>query len=221
MIARLDRLLEPYGGLGAIPRALQISHWMLDNELAQLQTLRHHPAADFPGGRGVHPERRAQRALALQREQIAALKALGYGNGEARLALHEVGLAHRAAGVVSESRPARGSGSGMVDLYNEFFRFPVLPYQRARCTSCSVAAALTLGRGRVGALRRRAPGGAAAAGRSDAPEPPARYRATLFETPAVARALGAAGRMVLRNIVAPSGPAGARRSSASPSPWRS
>ena len=38
VIAQLDRLLEPYGGLGAIPRALQLSHWTLENELAQLQT---------------------------------------------------------------------------------------------------------------------------------------------------------------------------------------
>ena len=38
VIARLDRLLEPYGGLGAIPRALQLSHWTLENELAQLQS---------------------------------------------------------------------------------------------------------------------------------------------------------------------------------------
>ena len=37
-IARLDRILEPYGGLGAIPRALQLSHWTVENELAQLQS---------------------------------------------------------------------------------------------------------------------------------------------------------------------------------------
>jgi putative ABC transport system permease protein len=30
-IASLDRLLEPYGGLGAIPRALQLSHWTVEN----------------------------------------------------------------------------------------------------------------------------------------------------------------------------------------------
>ena len=30
-IARLDRILEPYGGLGAIPRALQLSHWTVEN----------------------------------------------------------------------------------------------------------------------------------------------------------------------------------------------
>jgi putative ABC transport system permease protein len=33
VIDRLDRLLELYGGLGAIPRAQQISHWYLESEL--------------------------------------------------------------------------------------------------------------------------------------------------------------------------------------------
>ena len=31
-MARLDRLLEPYGGLGAYPRRLQLSAWTLSNE---------------------------------------------------------------------------------------------------------------------------------------------------------------------------------------------
>ena len=37
VIARLDRLLEPYGGLGAISRDLQASHFYLDAELAGLK----------------------------------------------------------------------------------------------------------------------------------------------------------------------------------------
>ena len=39
VIARLDRLIAVYGGLGAIPRSLQTSHWYLDNELRQLQSV--------------------------------------------------------------------------------------------------------------------------------------------------------------------------------------
>jgi putative ABC transport system permease protein len=38
VIAKLDRRLEPYGGLGAVPRRLQQSAWTLDNELVQLST---------------------------------------------------------------------------------------------------------------------------------------------------------------------------------------
>jgi len=38
VIADLDRLAEPFGGLGAVPRRLQQSAWTLDNELVQLST---------------------------------------------------------------------------------------------------------------------------------------------------------------------------------------
>ena len=60
VIARLDRLLEPdYGGLGAIPRSLQTSHWYLSNELAQLRTSGALRAGDLPRRRGVPAERGA------------------------------------------------------------------------------------------------------------------------------------------------------------------
>ncbi len=39
VIPALDRLLAPYGGIGAYGRDDQISHWFLDNEIKQLQTL--------------------------------------------------------------------------------------------------------------------------------------------------------------------------------------
>jgi hypothetical protein len=37
VIDRLDRILEPYGNRGVLPRDLQLSHWMVENELNQLQ----------------------------------------------------------------------------------------------------------------------------------------------------------------------------------------
>ena len=66
------------------------------------------------------------RALALQRPQIAALKALGYSNRELGVALHQVGARHRGG---SAPWPASASGawlgSAMIELYNQYFRFPV------------------------------------------------------------------------------------------------
>src|SRR5206468_6518582 len=38
VIGRVDRLIAPYGGRGAIPQAQQVSAWTLENELTQLQT---------------------------------------------------------------------------------------------------------------------------------------------------------------------------------------
>ena len=40
VIDRLDRLLERYGGLGAIPRERQLSHFYLNNEITQLERRR-------------------------------------------------------------------------------------------------------------------------------------------------------------------------------------
>ena len=37
VIAALDQILQPYGGWGAIPRALQLSNWSVENELKGLQ----------------------------------------------------------------------------------------------------------------------------------------------------------------------------------------
>ena len=37
VMARLDRVLEPYGGLGAMPRSLQLSHFFLQSEIDALR----------------------------------------------------------------------------------------------------------------------------------------------------------------------------------------
>ena len=80
VIARLDRILEPYGGLGAIPRALQLSHWTVQNELSQLQSFGFLLPSIFLLVAAFILNVALTRALALQRPQIASLKALGYGN---------------------------------------------------------------------------------------------------------------------------------------------
>ena len=88
--SRLDRLLEPYGGLGAIPRALQLSHWTVENELAQLQSFGFMLPLVFLMVAAFILNVALTRALALQRPQTAALKALGHERGD-RVALSEMG----------------------------------------------------------------------------------------------------------------------------------
>ena len=67
----------------ASPRALQMSHWTIANELAQLRGFGFVIPVDLPRRRRVPPQRGADRgSCRLQREQIAALKALGYANRE-------------------------------------------------------------------------------------------------------------------------------------------
>ena len=111
VVTRLDRMLEPYGGLGAIPRALQFSHWTLENELAQLQTFGFLLPLIFLLVAAFILNVALVRALALQRPQIAALKALGYDN--TALAWHYmkwallIGAAGVAIGFAGGTRTAR------------------------------------------------------------------------------------------------------------------
>jgi TRC40/GET3/ArsA family transport-energizing ATPase len=128
VIAGLDGLLEPYGGFGATPRSVQVSAWMLDNELRQLQTFGFITPAIFLGVAAFILNGALARALSLQRSQIAALKALGYANQE--LAWHYVKWALAIAGSGALAGVAAGAwlGSNMIGLYNEFFRFPALHF---------------------------------------------------------------------------------------------
>jgi putative ABC transport system permease protein len=199
VIDRLDRLLEPYGGLGAIPRALQLSHWTVESELAQLQSFGFLLPLIFLVVASFILNVALSRALALQRPQIASLKALGYDN--LALGWHYVkwALVIAGAGIALGIAGGAALGTLLIDLYNVYFRFPELvfsmpPNVTAGATLMTLTAA---GVGAIGAVRRAVQVPPAEAMR---PEAPTRYRRTVLETPLVSRYLGTAGRMVLRNV---------------------
>jgi putative ABC transport system permease protein len=200
VIARVDRILEPYGGLGAIPRALQLSHWTVQNELSQLQTFGFMLPLIFMLVAAFILNVALTRALALQRPQIASLKALGYGNRSIGWHYLKWALAIGLLGVVIGAVLGALMGQLLIGLYNAFFRFPVLlfsvpPSVVLGATVMTLTAAIA---GAFTAVRRAVNVPPAEAMR---PEVPTRYRRAFFETPFVARNLGTAGRMVLRNVM--------------------
>jgi putative ABC transport system permease protein len=199
VVSRLDRLLEPYGGFGAIPRALQLSHWTLENELSQLQQFGYLLPLIFLGVAAFILNVAMTRALAVQRPQIAALKALGYSN--ASLAWHYIkwALLIAALGIVLGMVVGAWLGRGMIELYNQYFRFPVLLYELGFDVVAG-ASALTLGSAALGAMTAVTRAVRIPPAEAMRPEPPASYRQSVIETPFVARQLGTAGRMVLRNL---------------------
>ncbi len=134
VIARLDRLLAIYGGLGAMPRSLQTSHWYLDNELKQLQSVGLILPIIFLAVAAFLLNVVLTRIVSVQREQIAALKALGYTNGELAWHYMKLSLVIGAAGAVFGIVVGAWMGAGMTSIYNDFFRFPVagLPAARRR-----------------------------------------------------------------------------------------
>src|SRR5687768_6369222 len=129
VIARLDRVLAIYGGLGSIPRALQTSHWYLDNELAQLQSVGLILPVIFLLVAAFLLNVVLTRIVSVQREQIAALKALGYTNVELAWHYTKLSLVIGAAGGVIGVVFGAWMGSGMTSIYNGFFRFPTLTYR--------------------------------------------------------------------------------------------
>ena len=198
-IAGLDRLIEPYGGRGAIPRSLQTSEWTLENELRQLQTFGFLVPFIFLGVAAFILNVALTRALALQRQQIAALKALGYSNGQ--IAWHYIkwGLVIAALGAVAGVIIGGWLGSALAGLYNQFFGFPDLDYQVSPVLAlASIAGSLTVAAaGAQAAVRRAVRIPPAEAMR---PEPPARYRRSVLERPWQRFGLTTVTRMILRNL---------------------
>jgi len=199
VIDRLDDLLEPYGGLGAVPQAQQLSAWTLENELSQLQSFGFMLPLIFLSVAAFILNVALTRALALQRPQIAAMKALGYANRE--LAWHYIkwGLLIAAIGALAGVASGAWLGSAMINLYNAYFRFPILDYRLS--TDVAVWSIIgSLGIAAIGAQSavRRAVGVPPA--EAMRPEAPARYRLSLFERPWRGLRLTHSTRMVLRNL---------------------
>ena len=199
VIARLDRLLARYGGLGAIPRSLQTSHWYLDNELRQLQSVGLILPIVFLLVAAFLLNVVLTRIVSVQREQIAALKALGYTNGELSWHYGKLSLLIGAAGGLFGLLGGAALGSGMTSMYNNFFRFPSLQYYLPlRVVFGGVLVSfVAAGLGALNAVR-----GVAALPPAEAmrPEAPATYHQSWIERAGLGRFLSAPVRMILRNV---------------------
>ena len=88
VIQRLDALLDRYGGRAAYGRKDQTSHAWLDHELDMLNNMSRTLPPIFLLVAAFLINLTLSRLVALEREQIGLLKALGYGN--ATIAFHYV-----------------------------------------------------------------------------------------------------------------------------------
>ncbi len=196
--AALDQLLEPYGSFGTVPQRLQTSSWFLNNELRNLQTAGVYVPSIFLLVAAFLLNVSLNRMVAVQREQIAALKAVGYTNLE--LGLHYAGfsLVISLAGAVVAVALGKWLGVGMIGMYNRIFNFPTLvhhvsPVFIVRALGIGAVAGLA---GALTAVRHVVHLAPAEAMRPPAPE---RHRQTLIERMGLQRHLPPAVRMILRN----------------------
>ena len=198
VINTVSAQLAVFGGQPAHGRAEQISHSMLDNEIRSQQVLGTVLPSIFLAVAAFLLHVVAARLVATQREQVAALKALGYPNRA--IAFHYLKLVAPmvAGGWLLGILLGKWLGLGLMGLYAESFRFPSLDHvlepslvglSLAIVMLTAVVGTLTA----IGATVRLQPAEAMR------PAAPGRYRRSLLERVPRLRT-GPALRMILRNV---------------------
>ncbi|MBE9554714.1 MAG: FtsX-like permease family protein [Proteobacteria bacterium] len=200
IIAALDRILEPYGGVGAYGRKDQTSHWYISNELVQLESMARVAPAIFLAVAAFLLHIVISRLIATEREQIGLLKAFGYSGLAVGWHYTKFVLAIVGIGIFLGFAGGAWLGRGLTELYTDFFRFPFL-YYRIDFGTFLVAALISVVvalAGTLGAVRRAAKLPPAVAMQ---PAAPPVYRRTLPERLGLTLRFGQATRMVLRHIM--------------------
>ena len=198
VIDRLAGPLAPYGGAAPRPRDQQISHAMLDNEIKEQRVLGTVLPAIFLGVAAFLLNVVVSRLVATQREQIAALKALGYRNRT--IAAHYLKLVGAIVLLGGLLGVALGHwlGQAFLGLYAEVFHFPHFPHRMdpSLVVIAGGLTALTAVAGTLAAILATVRLTPAEAMR---PPAPGGFRRTLAERLGFTR-MSPALRMILRNM---------------------
>ncbi|HLE66642.1 MAG TPA: FtsX-like permease family protein [Burkholderiales bacterium] len=195
----LDRVLEPYGGFGAVGREDQVSHKIVSQEINQQRVFGLVLPSIFLFVAAFILNVVLHRQVNAQRGEIAALKALGYDDRV--IAWHYlkftsvIVLLGAAIGVALGWR----LGRAMTGLYTDFFHFPLfhfrlLPWVVLAGTGAALAAAFG---GALAAIRGVVKLRAAEALR---PPAPAEFRPLIVERLGYAELFTPSQRMILRNL---------------------
>jgi putative ABC transport system permease protein len=199
VIHLLDRLLEPYGGLGAFGRKDQLSHLLLESDIQGLRTMGLIAPTIFLCVAAFLLNVVMTRLTSLQREQIAALKAFGYTNFQ--IAWHYMKFVL----LITMGGGFLGTFGGMwlahdfTKLFLRVYQYPELVFQVrpnvvAKAVLVAGGAALAGAFGAIAMAVRLPPAEAMR------PEPPARYRPTMLERIGLGWFVPNVARMVLRQL---------------------
>jgi putative ABC transport system permease protein len=199
--AVLDALtaqLARYGGREAHGREDQPSHAMLSNEIKEQHVLGTVLPSIFLGVAAFLLNVVVSRLVATQREQIAALKALGYPNRT--IAAHYLKLVTVivAAGMVLGVLIGDRLGTMFTGLYAEFFYFPSFEH-RIEPWLLAVSLGITLATAVLGTLNAILATVRLAPAEAMRPPAPGHFRRTLVERMGFT-SIGPSLRMILRNM---------------------
>ncbi|TGN84438.1 ABC transporter permease [Bradyrhizobium yuanmingense] len=199
VIARLDALLDPYGGQAAHGRKDQTSHAWLDHELDMLNNMSRTLPPIFLLVAAFLVNLTLTRLVALEREQIGLFKALGYSSGSVMLHYLKFVALIVVIGIILGGVAGTWLGLRVTALFGDFFHFPFLVFARAP-DLYAIAGVLSAAAAAIGALRAlrevvKLPPAIA----MQPPAPPV-YRRLLPESVQLDRFVSQPTLMMIRNI---------------------
>jgi putative ABC transport system permease protein len=196
---RLDALLDRYGGQAAYGRKGQTSHAWLDHELDMLNNMSRTLPPIFLLVAAFLVNLTLTRFVALEREQIGLLKALGYRNGT--IAAHYVKFVVLIVilGVAIGGTAGTWLGINVTRLFGNFFHFPFLIFTKSPDLYLA-AATLSFGAAIIGAIRALRDVVTLAPAVAMQPPAPPRFRHVLPAWLSIDRVLSQPAVMMLRNI---------------------
>jgi len=196
-IRRVDDVLGPYGGRGAVGRTDQPSAKLVEQKIAQLGKLARTLPVIFLGIACFLLNVLLSRIVGTQREQIATLKALGYRTRELSQHYLEFAVLICGLGVVFGIGLGVLGAHGMLLAYAQFFKFPALLF-RFNAWAIVAAAIVAFGAGIGGTVLAVRKSVAIPPAEAMRPEAPPSYRRTPLDR--LYGALSPIARMVLRDL---------------------
>jgi len=199
VIAAVDRLLAPYGCIGAHGRDEQISSRFLSDEISQNRISATYVPAIFLAIAAFILHMVLSRLTAMQRNQIGLLKAFGYSSATVGRHYLKLACCAVAGGGVAGSAAGLYLGLRLTGLYRDFYRFPLLRYETG-ADVVAVALAITFAAALAGAWGATRQAMELPPAEAMRPELPVVFRSGLFERSGLVRISSTTVRMIARNI---------------------
>ncbi|MGB8475096.1 MAG: FtsX-like permease family protein [Candidatus Acidiferrum sp.] len=199
VIERLDRLLDPFGGLGAYGREDQISNRFLSDEIAQDRITGIFVPSIFLGIAAFLVHIVLSRLVSTQRNSIGLLKAFGFTDVAVGFHFLKFALVAVLLGTALGTPLGIWLGRGLSRMYQNFFRFPELSFVvTASLLFWSVA--ISAGAACLGAIASLRTAVALPPAEAMRPESPPRFKPGFAEKLGMQEWFSVSTRMILRNL---------------------
>ena len=197
MIAGIEAVLKPYGGIGVYTRDQQTSHAFVSSMLDQLAGVGRIVPLIFLTVAAFLAHTIMGRLIDTERQHIGILKALGISDRAIGWHYLKLALVLTSLGIVLGLIVGAALGLGLTWVYTQFFHFPSLHYRQDPAISAlaGLAAAVAMIAGTHQGVRRAASLPPAVA---MAPATPPAYRRVRWEM--IHRRLSEPTRMIVRHV---------------------